>query len=138
MSAADNAALLRRWIQAYNDRDTAEEEAVRSADYVAHAAGLPTFDNASWKQFIWGFSTSFPDLHLTIEDLVPEDGKVAARITFRGTQRGEFMGIPPTGKQVTFSAMETNRVVGGKVAEHWVVVDMLGLLQQLGAVPAPG
>src|SRR5947207_2453014 len=101
MSAADNAALLRRWIQAYNERNTAEEEAVRTADYVAHAAGLPTFDSASWKQFIWGFSTSFPDLHLTIEDLVSEEDKVAARITFRGTQRGEFMGIPPTGKQVT-------------------------------------
>jgi len=111
MSAADNAALVRRWIQAYNDRDTPEEEAVRTADYVAHIPGLPPFDNAGWKQFIWGFSASFPDLHLTIEDLVPEDGKVAARITFRGTQRGEFMGIPSTGKQVTFSAMEMNRVV---------------------------
>jgi len=137
MSAADNEALLRRWIKAYNDRDTAEEEAVRTADYVAHIPGLPPFDNASWKQFIWGFSTSFPDLHLTIEDVVSEEGKVAARITFRGTQRGEFMGIPPTGKQVTFSSMETNLIVGGKVAEHWVVVDMLGLLQQLGAVPTP-
>ena len=138
MSAADNEVLWRRWIQAYNDRNTGEEEALRTADYVAHTPGLPPFDNASWKQFIWGFSTSFPDLHLTIEDLVSEDGKVAARVTFRGTQRGEFMGIPSTGKQVTFSSMEMNRVVGGKVAEHWVVVDMLGLLQQLGANPAPG
>ena len=138
MTATENAAIERRWIEAYNERNTADEEGMRSADYVANTPGLPPFDNASWKQFIWGFSTSFPDLHLTIEDLVSEDGKVAARITFRGTQRGEFMGIPSTGKQVTFSSMEMNRVVGGKIAEHWVVVDMLGLLQQLGAVPAPG
>jgi len=69
---------------------------------------------------------------------VSGEDKVAGRIRFRGTQRGEFMGIPPTGKQVTFSSMEMNRIVDGKVAEHWFVVDMLGLLQQLGAVPAPG
>ena len=138
MSAADNEALERRWIQAYNERDADAEEAVRTPDYVAHAPGLPPFDNASWKQFIWGFSASFPDLHLTIEDVVASEDRVAARITFRGSHRGEFMGIPPTGTQVTFSSIEMNRVVGGKIAEHWVVLDMLGLLQQLGAIPTPG
>jgi steroid delta-isomerase-like uncharacterized protein len=138
MSVADNEALERRWIQAYNDRDADAEEAVRSADFAANTPGLPPFDAAGWKQFIWGFSTSFPDLHLTIEDMVADEDKVAARVTFRGTHRGEFMGIPPTGKQVTFSSMEMNRIVGGKVAEHRFVVDMLGLLQQLGAIPTPG
>ena len=137
MSAADNEALVRRWIQAYNDRDTAGEEAVRTADYAAHVPGLPPFDNAGWKQFVWGFSTSFPDLHLSIEDVVASEDKVAARIRFRGTHRGEFMGIPATGKEVSFASMEFNRVVGGKVAEHWVIIDMFGLLQQLGAAPAP-
>jgi predicted ester cyclase len=68
---------------------------------------------------------------------VAAEDKVAARIRFRGTHRGEFMGIPATGREVTFASMEMNRVVGGKVAEHWVLIDMLGLLQQLGAAPAP-
>ncbi len=62
---------------------------------------------------------------------------VAARVAFRGTHRGEFQGIPPTGKKVAFSSMEFNRVVGGKVEEHWVELDLLGLMQQLGAVPPP-
>ena len=62
---------------------------------------------------------------------------VAARIRFRGTHRGGFMGIPATGRAVTFTSMEFNRVVGGRVAEHWVLIDLLGLLQQLGAAPAP-
>ena len=53
MSAADNEALVRRWIRAYNDRDTAEEEAVRTADFAAHVPGLPPFDDAGWKQFVW-------------------------------------------------------------------------------------
>ena len=58
--------------------------------------------------------------------------------TWRGTHRGEFQGIPPTGKEVAFSSMEFNRVRDGKVEEHWVELDLLGLMQQLGAIPEPG
>lgn len=137
MSAAGNEALVRRWIRAYNDRDTAGEEAARTADFAAHVPGFPSFDNAGWKQFVWGFADAFPDLHLIVEDVVASEDKVAARIGFRGTHRGDFMGIPATGREVTFASMEFNRVVGGRVAEHWVLIDMLGLLQQLGAAPAP-
>ncbi len=138
MSAADNEAVVRRWIEAYNERDTVGEEAGRTADFVGHVPGLPPFDSAGWAQFVWGFSTSFTDLHLTTESTVSEGDKVAARITFRGTHNGDFMGLPPTGKQVTFSSMEINRMVDGKIAEHWVVLDMLSLLQQLGVAPSPG
>ena len=137
MSAADNDALVRRWIQAYNDRDTAGEEAVRTADYAAHVPGLPSFDNAGWKQFVWGFAAAFPDLHLTIEDVVAGEDKVAARIRFRGTHRGEFMGIPATGKEVTFASMELNHVVGGKVAEHWVIIDMSACCSSSARLPGP-
>jgi hypothetical protein len=59
-------------------------------------------------------------------------------VTFHGTHRGEFQGIPPTDKQVTFSGIEVDRMVGGKVEEHWVELDLLGLMQQLGAIPEPG
>ena len=137
MSAADNEALVRRWIRAYNDRDAVAEEAARTADFAAHVPGLPPFDNAGWTQFVWGFADAFPDLQLTVEDVVAVEDKVAARIRFRGTHRGGFMGIPATGRAVTFTSMEFNRVVGGRVAEHWVLSDLLGLLQQLGAAPAP-
>jgi steroid delta-isomerase-like uncharacterized protein len=137
MSAADNEALVRRWIRAYNDRDAAGEEAARTLDFAAHVPGLPPFDNASWKQFVWGFAAAFPDLQLTVEDVVATADKVAARIRFRGTHRGDFMGIPATGREVTFASMEFNHVAGGRVAEHWVLIDMLGLLQQLGAASAP-
>ena len=60
---------------------------------------------------------------------------VAARVSFRGTHRGEFQGIPPTGKEVGFSSIEIDRMVEGKVAEHWFEMDMLGLMGQLGALP---
>jgi predicted ester cyclase len=73
-----------------------------------------------------------------VEDIAAEGDTVAARVAFRGTHRGEFWGIPPTGKEVAFSSMEVNRVVDGKVEEHWVEINLLGLVQQLGAIPEPG
>jgi predicted ester cyclase len=68
---------------------------------------------------------------------VAEGDTVAARVAFRGTYRGEFQGIPPTGKEVTFSSMVFNHVVDGKVEEHWVEFDLLRLMGQLGAIPEP-
>jgi predicted ester cyclase len=84
------------------------------------------------------FLTAFPDLHFTVEDMIAEGDKVVARITMSGTQQGAFMGIPPTGKHVAFTAIDINRIAGGKSVEHWWEMDALGLMQQLGVVPAPG
>jgi predicted ester cyclase len=63
---------------------------------------------------------------------------VAARVAFRGTHRGEFQGITPTDKEVAFLSIEIDRMVGGKVQEHWFEMDLLGLMRQLGAIPEPG
>ena len=134
-----NKAVVRRWFQAFNDRDWAAEEAARSADFAAHVPGAPApLDGDGWKSFIAAFSAGFPDFRLVLEDVLAEGDRVAARWTFRGTHGGEFLGMAPTGKPVSMSAVEVNRVADGKVAEHWVVLDQLGLLQQLGAIPAPG
>jgi hypothetical protein len=91
----------------------------------------------AWKQFTAPFMEAFPDLRLTVEDIVAEGDTVAARVAFRGTHRGEFQGIPPTGKQVAFSSMVFNHVVDGKVEEHWVEMDLLRLMGQPGAIPEP-
>jgi predicted ester cyclase len=84
------------------------------------------------------YLTAFPDLHFTVEDIIAEGDKVVTRLTCRGTQQGAFMGIPPTGKQATVTAIDINRFAGGKSVEHWLNMDTLGLLQQLGVIPAPG
>jgi steroid delta-isomerase-like uncharacterized protein len=139
VSIEENKAVIRRWFQAFNHRYLAAEEAARSADFAAHVPGVPVpLDGEGWKTFIAAFFTGFPDFRLVIEDLLAEGDRVAARWTFRGTHGGEFLGMAPTGKPVTISAVEVNRLADGKVAEHWVVLDQLGLLQQLGAIPAPG
>ena len=80
----------------------------------------------------------FPDVEIELEDLVAEGDKVAKRWVFRGTNTGEYAGIPPTGKQVTMRGITLYKLAGGKVTELYWNYDVLGLLQQLGALPAPG
>jgi steroid delta-isomerase-like uncharacterized protein len=134
----DNKAVVLRWIEAYNNRDTQGEADARAPGYVAHAPGLPgPLDSEAWTQFIASFAEAFPDLRLTVEDIFSEGDMVAARIAFHGTHRGEFQGIPPTDKQVAFSGIEIDRMVDGKVQEHWFELDLLGMMQQLGALPEP-
>ena len=91
----------------------------------------------AWRQFTATFVEAFPDLRLTVEDILSEGDTVAARVAFRGTHRGEFQGIPPTDKEVAFSSIEIDRMVDGKVEEHWFEMDLLGLMGQLGAIPEP-
>jgi steroid delta-isomerase-like uncharacterized protein len=140
VSAQENKAVIRRWIEAYNERDLEAEADVLAPGFVAHvpAAPGPLEGLEAWRRFSGPFAEAFPDLRLTVQDITAEGDTVAARVAFRGTHRGEeFQGIPPTGKEVAFSSMEFNRMVDGKVEEHWVELDLFGLMQQLGAIPEP-
>jgi steroid delta-isomerase-like uncharacterized protein len=83
------------------------------------------------------FRTAFPDLHFTIEDEIAEGDTVVSRWTARGTHRGEFMGTPPTGRTIAVTGMDILHFVDGRIRENWAAFDALGLLQQLGAIPAP-
>jgi predicted ester cyclase len=139
VSAEDNESVVRRWIEAYNERDRQAEADLLAPGYVAHVPGAPgpLVGLEAWRQFSGSFAEAFPDLRLMVEDIFSAGEMVAARVAFRGTHQGEFQGMLPTGKEVAFSSIEINRVVGGKVEEHWVELDLLGLMQQLGAIPEP-
>jgi predicted ester cyclase len=140
-SVEHNKAFSRRWIEAFNERDNAAEAELLGPEYVAHApASLEPapLDYQAWTQFLSGFLAGFPDLHLTVADAVGEGDLVAQRVHFAGTHTGEFQGLAPTQRKVTFSGLELNRFVDGRVAEHWFQLDALGLLQQLGLVVVPG
>jgi steroid delta-isomerase-like uncharacterized protein len=91
-----------------------------------------------YKQLVTMYLAAFPDLHLTIEDQIAEGDKVVIRWTAHGTHKGNFMGIPPTGKEAVVTGITIDRFANGKTVEAWNNSDDLGLLQQLGVVPAPG
>ena len=84
------------------------------------------------------FKAAFPDMHLHIEDEIAEGDKITIRFTGHGTHRGELMGIPATGKEVNFAGISIARIAGGKIMERWEEFDMMGMMVQLGVVPAPG
>lgn len=140
-SAEDNRIVARRWIDAFNARDDTAEAAARTTDYLAHApASIETaaLDSDAWVEFLGAFLEGFPDLHLEVLDSSADEGTTAQRILFTGTHTGTFRGLPPTGREVEFSGLEINRMVDGKVAEHWFQLDAVTLFEQLGLRVVPG
>jgi steroid delta-isomerase-like uncharacterized protein len=78
---------------------------------------------------------AYPDLHITVEDVIEEGDKIVTRNTVTGTHEGEYMGVPPTGRSVTYNEIFITRLKAGRIAETWGVVDVLSQLRQLGAFP---
>jgi steroid delta-isomerase-like uncharacterized protein len=106
-------------------------------DIVLHDASTTSQGLEAYRQFISMYVTAFPDLHFMVEDLIAEGDRVVARYTGQGTHQGDLMGIPPTGKQITVTNILITRIANGKIVEQWLNFDALGMLQQLGVVPAP-
>ena len=110
-----------------------------ASDYARYMSGpAQPLNREGQKQRITAFRKAFPDLHLTIDDLISEGDQVVFRVTVRGTHQGAFMGISPTGKSVTVTAIDIARFVNGKIVEHWGQMDSLGLMQQLGVALSIG
>ena len=104
-----------------------------AADWVGRFPGMPPLDLDGHRQYSEAMMVAFPDLERGIEDLVTEGDKVVARWTARGTNTGEFNGMPATGKYATSSGITIFRIADGRVVEEWSESDLLGLMQQLTA-----
>jgi steroid delta-isomerase-like uncharacterized protein len=138
-STEANKTIVRQGLEEmFNQGNVAAVDKYLAADYVEHqtmpgqAPGLEGF-----KQMLSMMHTAFPDFRITIDDLIAEGDKVVVRSTFRGTQKGEFMGIAPTGKAVATTGIDILVMKDGKAVEHWGNEDDLGMMQQLGAIPPP-
>ena len=139
MSAENNKAVVRRFNESFNAGDLDGAVAVFAPNALIHNSGAPDPLNVEgFKQFGGIFRTAFPDGKLTIEDLIVEGEKVVSRVTYRGTHTGDMLGIPPTRKPVMVSAILIDQFADGKIVESWRLFDQMGMMQQLGLVPAPG
>lgn len=126
--------IYRRIIDAISRGDLASLENLVAPDVVDHNPipdQAPGFEG--FKQWLASARTSFPDLDGTVEDVIAEGDRVAARVTWRGTHRGEFVGVPPTNKPIEMSAYHHVRFADGRAVEWWGTADVFGVLQQLGA-----
>src|SRR5262245_13537225 len=139
LSAANEALAQRFHRDIFQAGKLAVADEILAPDFVMHAPGFPaelTHGPEGIKRLATATRMAFPDLQTTDEDIIAQGDKVVIRWIFRATHQGDFQGIPPTGKQVTFGEIDIFRVADGKLLELWAEADNLSLLQQLGVIPA--
>jgi steroid delta-isomerase-like uncharacterized protein len=135
VSPGANEAVVRRWIEEFKTGgDESVSDELRSPRFVNHSApaGAPTGPEAG-KAAFRAMRAAFPDLHVTIEDMLADGDRVVTRQTFAGTHRGEWMGVPATGRAVSWAVIDIVRLEDGLLVDHWAVADLHGLLAQLTA-----
>jgi steroid delta-isomerase-like uncharacterized protein len=115
----------------------ARHDELYGPDWVGRFPGFPPLDAEGHRQYSIAMLTAFSDLDRRIEDMFAEGDKVVARWSAEGTHDGDFQGLPPTGKYVVSSGITVFRIEDNRVVEEWSESDMIGLLQQVGALPAP-
>jgi steroid delta-isomerase-like uncharacterized protein len=135
MSTEENKALLRRYIkEVWDKQNPAAVDEFLAPDYKRHRS--PTIEPLTrddQKQLLTKFRAGFPDIQLTVEEIIAEDNRLAFRSTIRATHQNEFLGIAPTGKKVTVGLVDVIHIENGKFVEQWGGPDLLDLVQQLGA-----
>ena len=141
MSIEQNKGVVRRF---YTDMLSGHDLTIAgelfAEDFIDHDPDDPRgrlSGVAGAQQEVGAYISAFPDMNVSVDDLFAEGDRVAVRATLTGTHRGDMAGIPPTGKSVTVPAIQTFRMANGKIAEAWLSIDRLGMLQQIGVIPAP-
>jgi predicted ester cyclase len=133
VSTEENKTVVRQYFDSWGTKK------MLAPDFMAHMPGVPEpMNREAFVQFQGLLLSAFPDLDPTLEEQIAAGDKVTNRLVFHGTHTGDFQGISPTGKQVTIAAITIERVADGKIVEHWINFDALGMMQQLGVVPPPG
>jgi len=136
MLLEENKALIRRLFEAYNKQNLDVLDELFVPEYVDHVLQLRSLE--SFKQFSTKFYKGFPDTHSTIEDIIAEGDKVWTRFTVTGIHKGEYRGVPPTGKEIVIRCVDIYRIVDGKIVESWSIYDTLDFYKQLDVINYKG
>jgi len=132
-----NKSVIRRFVEeVQNKKDWGVYDELNDQEFVNHSAppGIPS-DREGGKVYLGAFLNAFPDCHFIVDDMIAEGDQVVTKKTFTGTHEAEFAGIPPTGKRVTLQFVDIMRVRDGRIVEHWLSMDQLSFMQQLGVIP---
>ena len=133
----NKAVVQRYWEGKFNQRRPEILDELQAPDVIYRGTSMEMNGIEEYKQVYGSYLSAFHDTHITIEDLFAEGDKVASRVSMTGTHKGEFDGLPPTGKVVTIKGFTIFRLVDGKIVEEWEVIDELGLMHQLGMQLVP-
>ena len=138
MTTSTQRLIERIPLEILNNGNFALIDEIFATDFVEHTTQpgvAPT--RAGFKQTAMALKTAFPDLHYVIEDSIESGDRIVHRLTASGTMKADFMGMTATGKRATWTEFHVGRIANGRLAEHWGLVDQLGMLVQLGIVPSP-
>jgi steroid delta-isomerase-like uncharacterized protein len=139
MATEQNKALIVRFVdELFNRGNTGIVGEIFAPDFIEHEQlppGIPS-GREGVKVMTTVLRNAFPDFKATMDDILADGDKVVIRMTWSGTQKGEFMGVPASGKHVSFGVIDIIRIANGKFVEHWGQMDSMSLMQQLGAIPA--
>jgi len=132
-----NAEIARNFLSTIDRNDWDQLRQILTDDYVMEFPGQPNLDKEAFVQFCMGWYAAFPDLTHNVQETICEDDRVAIRIVVRGTHLGEFMGLPATGRSISMNSLGIGTVRDGRVSKLWTLPDVMGMMQQLGAIPEP-
>lgn len=138
MTPEETEALAHRWHMDITQKgNLAAADEILTSDFVSHVNGqdMPGAEGA--KQLATAIRTAFPDLRITHHEAIVSGNRVAIRWTTDATHRGDYFGVPPTGKQIHVEGLDLFHIRDGKIAEVWIVFDNLSVMQQMGVVPQP-
>lgn len=140
MSTEANKAIAQRWLESLNRKELDVADKLLAADFVSYMPGLPEPIRGAeaFKQFTSILWSALPDFHHTVKEVIAEGDKVEILWNAHGTHTGEFMGTPPTGKQITVTGTNTYLMASGKIVEQRSDYDQWDLLRQLGVIPTMG
>jgi steroid delta-isomerase-like uncharacterized protein len=141
MSVEENKTIVRRFLdEAWNNQDLTILDEVIADDLVGHDPNVPGGEvrgREALKDVLRQARAGMPDARIEIEDVLGEGDRTLTRFTVYGTHRGDLFGIPASGRQVRVATLLVSRFAGARIVEEWAIKDMLGLLQQIGAIPMP-
>ncbi|MEA2433312.1 MAG: hypothetical protein QOG54_769 [Actinomycetota bacterium] len=139
MSDHDYRQLAKEWLEEMNAKNVDAFDRLLTPDFVEHETvpGIEGTGREVPKQFFGMVFAAFPDMRMEMEDILVDDNKVCWRLRMTGTNTGEFMGMPATGKKIDIEGIDILRMVGDQAAEHWGLTDDTKMMQQLGLAPEP-
>ena len=138
MSLEENKAIVRKLFEAINKQNLAELDEVMSLNFVLHMHGQQKQGLEESKQVVKNEIRGFPNLHITIEDIIAEEDRVCVRLKETATHTGEYRGLVPTGNKLSYTVAAIWRIANGKIVEGWIVYDQLEFLEQLGVLKFQG
>jgi steroid delta-isomerase-like uncharacterized protein len=136
MTTEQNKAMVQRYIEEFNKHNADYLDEYMAPDYIYHGSSQD-MDKEAFKKFHMGVLYAFPDAVITVEDMIASGDKVVTRWKIQGTHKGVFNGVAPTGNKITITGIIISKFKNGKCVEEWEQADGLGLMQQLGVIPAP-